>query len=160
FLAWLVCASLATTPFLIWEIEYFRHPGVQYYRIELALAALFLLSLPLYHHVRQRGFWRWELAALLCIPCIAGTICQPRAALATVCLALCAFSMGRALLSFCRMIPERPLDQIVVSVATGFGLLCPSLFLIGVAHAFFPGVFLALLILPPAAFWPHLTRLP
>ena len=148
FAAWLVFAFLITLPFLIWEIDYFRHPGPSFYRMELVFAAAFLLFLPLYHRLRQYGLWRWELAGLLSIPVSMAAIYEPRATFVVAALALSAFTLGRALLSKRVSLPGQPLEEIVVSTGVGFGLLCPVLLGIGMLRGYYAGVFLLLLILP------------
>jgi hypothetical protein len=153
-------ACLFTAPFLIWEIEYFRNPGTAFYRIEMVFAVAFLAFLPLYHRLRQYGLWRWELAGLLSIPVAAAGFYQPRAGVVATGVAFCAFTLGRALLAKCAAMPERPLEQVVVSIAAGFGLLCPVLLGIGMLRGYYPGILLALILLPPLLLWRHLIAIP
>jgi len=130
-IVWFLCAIILTWAGFLWEVEYFRSPGAQFYRLLLALLCASPLVLAAYHRVRRIWF-EWEpLAAAL--PVIAGLVYEPRATLAVIAIVVTVLAVGRRLCVLLVLRPEGPVEEVAVAAALGFGAWNCLLFVIGLA---------------------------
>ncbi len=157
--AWLAFALWLTVGPFRWHVEYFRSPGPQFYRMILVLLPLLALTAAVYPWWRRRGAWRLEPLAFAAVPLIGCVACEPRAAAVTL-LTLCAcYVTGRACLDRLGLETELLTESLGLSLALGVGLLSSALFVLGMLDAFYPAVFLILLLTPCLVFRARVMRL-
>jgi hypothetical protein len=135
-IAWLAFGVWLTGAAFLWEVDYFRSPGPQFYRLLLALLLAFPLVLAAYHRLRRRWF-KWEPLTLV-LPVIAGLVYDTRATLAAIAIVLATLTVGRRLRLLLKLRPDGPVEEIVVDAALGFGWLHCMLFLLGLAGLYTP----------------------
>jgi hypothetical protein len=135
-IVWLALGFWLTWAGFLWEVEYFRSPGPQFYRLLLTLLFAFPLVLAAYHRLR-RAWFRWE-PLMVVLPVIAGLVYDTRAALVAIAIVLATLAVGRGLRLLMKLCPEGPIEEIVVDAALGFGWLHCMLFLLGLAGLYTP----------------------
>jgi len=165
-LAWLSAAVWLTWPGLIWQIEYFRSPGPQYFRLVMVAMAVAPVAVWAYHRFRRGSFWRWELVGIASLAPVASLLYEPRAAVATLAIVLATFAIGRRLRIWLEIPAEGPVEDLTISSGLGLGTLHCLLFLLGLAGRYTVPVFLACILLALIvgcreipAFWTVFVRL-
>ena len=136
-----------------WHLDYFRSPGLQFYRLALVFVPCFALFAWLYSIIRQSTLWKWEPYALAILVAGACLFYEPRASLVTAAVFLACSAAGSFTLRRLGLKPSGPLERITFGAGVGAGLLMFLLFLCGLARLFYAPVFLAILALPLAILW-------
>jgi hypothetical protein len=149
---WLALTSFLTAPYLRWEIEYFRSPGPQFYKAALALIPLLLLASGAYLRVRGRRIRSLEIPAIFLLPAAGLAVYRPQAVLVCALLFLSAVTAGLRIARLLGLAPKSAGDVATLGAGLGFTLLMLLLFVLGLAHALFAWLTLALLLLPLALF--------
>jgi hypothetical protein len=142
-----------TAAVLIWHLEYFNNPGPQFHRMALVLAPGLAVFAWIYCAIRKHGAWRWEPAGLTALTAIALLRYEPAAALVVAGLFLACSAIGRVALRGVGVKLDGPLERISAGFGAGCGILISTLFLLGLLGWFYRGVFIAMLVVPPAIFW-------
>lgn len=158
-LAWTIAAVLLTWRGLLWEVEYFKSPGPQYYRLCLILLAASPFALAAYQWIRRRGAWRYELAALAGLPVVAGLIYATRATAVTLWIFVACFACGRFLLRRLDLRTAGAPEEIALSAGAGFGMLFCALFVLGMLSLYYAWTFVLLLVLPTGLLWRDVAAL-
>lgn len=165
-LVWLAAALWLTWPGFLWEVEYFRSPGPQFFRLALIFLALFPAALWGYQRLRRGGWWRWEFAIIAAIPVAAAFVYEPRAATVTLAVVVASFAMGRRLRRWLAIPAEGAVEDITISSGLGLGALHCTLFVLGLAGWYTVPAFLTCILLgllvgrgEISALWMTLMRL-
>ena len=137
-IAWFLFAIAITWTGFVWEVEYFRSPWTQFYRLLLAVLCAFPLIFAAYHRLR-RAWYNWE-PAIGALPVIAGLVYEPRATLVVVAIVLAVLATGRKLCVFLALHADGPVEEIAVAAALGFGAWNCLLFGLGLAGLYRAGV--------------------
>jgi hypothetical protein len=159
-LIWLLVAAAASVNNFRWEIDYFRSPGHFFYIALLCALPLILAACGLYVRLRSAGLWRWEIPALAIVCALAALLYQPVATLLAAFLFVACTSVGLRLAALMRAEAETGIETVTLGFAWGSAVFLPALFLLGLAHAYYPAVFLLLLVLPCLLFWREAVRAP
>ena len=144
-IVWLTAAASATFPLFLWHVQYFQRPGTKFFTLLLIALCAVTAGLPLYHRLRQRGLWRYELAVLAGLPLLAGLIYETRGTLTTLWLFISACALGRWVLERAGLKTSNGLEEIVLPAGIGLGLLACALFALGLTGALYPLAFALLL---------------
>jgi len=144
-IVWLTAAASATFPLFLWHVQYFQRPGTKFFTLLLIALCAVTAGLPLYHRLRQRGLWRYELAVLAGLPLLAGLIYETRGTLTTLWMFISACALGRWVLERAGLKTSNGLEEIVLAAGIGLGVLACALFALGLAGAFYPWAFAVLL---------------
>jgi hypothetical protein len=131
-----------------WHLEYFRSPGLQFYRMVLLFVPALTLAAWLYSAVRRTALWKWEPYALSVLIAGACLVYEPRAA-AVIAVAFLTFNViGRVAFRRLKLKLADPLERLTLSFGAGAGLLSVTLVVLGILRLFYAPVFLALLLVP------------
>lgn len=159
-LFWLGFVLFLTLPPFGWHVEYFKGPGVAYYRLILLLLPALAAGAIGYSWIRKKGLWRYEpllFGALL----LAGVVFyEPLATMTVLGMLAAAYSAGRFCLERIGVFTESFAEDIALSSAVGFGLQATAMFLIGLADGYYVWTFAALLLAPCVLFHSQLAQLP
>ncbi len=151
-LAWTAIALLLTCGIVRWHVEYFRHPGPQFYRAAVIGLPLLAVGALAWTRLRTSFLWRYELAAIVAIPAVAALLRAPRATLVIAVLFAACYCAGRAVCERYGWATDAPAADLLFSTAAGFALLNTVLFASGLARIWYPlwyPWFFALLLLAP-----------
>ena len=143
--------ALTAKPFL-WEVEYFKSPGPQFYTLFLAALPVFAAALLVYSRLRRASVWRYEPFAVVAAPAAAFLAYEPLATLVTLSGFVACYATGRAVRRRLALEIEDPAGDVAISAAIGYGLLSYFLFWLGLAHLYYQAVFVLLIAVPCAAF--------
>lgn len=152
-LAWIVVIAFATAALFKWHLEYFKSPGPRFYRIALVFLPGLAVSAWIYSAVRKHGAWQYEPVALAVLVAAALLRNEPTAAVVVAALFLACSVLGKAALRGLGLALEGPIERITAGFAAGCGLMISALFVLGLTGLFYRGIFIAMLVLPPAIFW-------
>src|SRR5207249_6006822 len=144
-IVWLTAAASASFPLFLWHVQYFQRPGTKFLTLLLIAICGLAAWFPLYHRLRQRGLWRYELAVLAGLPLLAGLIYETRGTLTTLWLFISACALGRWVLERAGLKTSNGLEEIVLPAGIGLGLLACALFALGLTGALYPLAFALLL---------------
>ncbi|MCL5746331.1 MAG: hypothetical protein M1541_20770, partial [Acidobacteria bacterium] len=157
--AWLaVFLALTAKPFLR-EVEYFKSPGPQFSTLFVASLPVIAAALLVYSRLRRASLWRYEPIAVTAVPTVAFLVYEPLATLVTLSVLAACYAAGRAVRRGLALEIEDAAGDIAVSAAAGYALLSYGLFWLGLAHLYYPAVFVLLIAAPLAAFYGELPAL-
>ncbi|HLN00100.1 MAG TPA: hypothetical protein VK335_12500 [Bryobacteraceae bacterium] len=155
-----------TWPGFLWEIEYFRSPGPQFFRLLIIFLGVSPLAVWTYQYVRRGGLWRWEFAIISSMPVAAVFLYEARAAAVTLAVVVASFAMGRRLRRLLTIPAEGAVEDITISSGLGLGALHCLLFVLGLAAWYTVAAFLMSILLfllvgrrEVHAFWTALGQL-
>ncbi|MBI3697526.1 MAG: hypothetical protein HY238_22155 [Acidobacteria bacterium] len=156
--AWILVVVAATVKLWLWHLNYFRHPGPQFFF--LYLGALALLALASFSYMRLRRarprLIAWEPRAFVGFFLLFFLFYAPLATLCSVWIGFVAFSLGRLALGD---LAESTLEQLTLPLAAGLGVLSALLFVLGLARLYYRWLMLALLAAAALLFWRNARRL-
>jgi hypothetical protein len=144
-LLWLSAAVALTLKPFLWHVDYFQHPGRQFYLLFLAAMAAAAAAVPVYQRIRRGGLWRYELALLTGLPVAAFLFYEPRATLVTAWVFVTCYATGRFLRKRLGLEPGGFVEDVSLSAGIGFGALLCALFVMGMCRWYYPGAFMLLL---------------
>ncbi len=153
-LLWVVACCAITAKLFLWEIEYFKSPGEQFYRAALAGVPVLAAMVAAYAWLRRTRIWQFE--PLIFAAAGLGTILiyEPRALLANAALFVAAHAVGSAAARALKIELESPSERLAVFCGGGIGLLIPVFVLMGsMRWLALPAIVALLLLLVPAGLW-------
>ena len=136
--SWLDLCLALTWELFLWHLEYFKSPGLEYYRIILVLLPVLALLIGAYCFFRGRFAWRFELAALFVLLLSVLLIYRTTAALAALWILIACHAAGRATLERLELGPVSRAEDLALSTALGLGLLMFLLFVLGLCGLYRP----------------------
>lgn len=146
--AWLAFSTAITFHPFLWHVNYFRSPGLQFYKLALWLLPSLAIASAAYCVLRRRSFWRYEPHILAILWIAALLIYEPMATLVAAATFLSTCAAGRFLLRKLGFELRDPAGAILFAGALGLGTLICILFVLSLCHLYYAAVFAALLALP------------
>ncbi|MDA1312996.1 MAG: glycosyltransferase family 39 protein [Acidobacteria bacterium] len=156
---WLAFGLYLTVGPFWWHVEYFSSPGPQYYRLILWLLPALAGAVLAYTVIRKRGLWRHEpllFAALLLAGCL---LYEPRSTAVLLLMLAASYGIGKFCLDRLGVVTHSHAEDIALSAAVGMAFLTVSMFLLGLADAYYAGVMWVLLAAPCLLFFGRLRDL-
>jgi len=151
-LGWVAALAAVTAGVFQWHLDYFSSPGPQFHRIAMVFMPALALVAWIYAGVLRKKIFEYEPAALATLIVAACLAYEPRATVVTAAFFLAATAAGKVALRAMRMKLESPIDRIAMGFGAGAGMAIPLLMIAGLAHWFYRGVFLAVLLVPAVVF--------
>lgn len=145
---WLGVVLVLTGPAFLWQVNHFKSPGAQYYRLFVALALCSPMLLWMYQLVRRSRLWRYEFGALTALPIAASLLHETWAALVALWVFVACYGTGRFVRKKLRLETAGSPEEIAISSGIGFGTLLCLLFAMGLAGLYHVGLFAGLLAAP------------
>ena len=158
-LAWLAVAVWLTVPGFAWQIEYFRSPGPQFFRLLLVVLAVSPVALAAYQRLRRARLWRWELALIAAMPLGALLFYEPRASAVTLAVVLASYALGRRLRHWFSIPASGAVEDITISAGLGLGALHCALFVLGLAGWYTAAAFLGWIVICLLVGWREIPAL-
>jgi hypothetical protein len=157
--AWLAAFFALTAKPFLWHVEYFKSPGPRFYTLFLVALPVIATALLIYSRLRRAKLWRYEPLAVAAVLAAAFLAYEPLATLVTLSVLAACYATGRAVRRRLALEIEDAAGDVAVSAAIGYGLLSYVLFWLGLAHLYYPVVFVLLITLPCAAFYREIPAL-
>jgi len=142
---WLVVALILTGRDFLWQVDYFKHPGVQFYRLFVILAWCSPVLLVIYQSLRRSWFWRYEFAVLAGLPAAAALFYETRAAAVTIWVFLACYTTGAFARKKLRLQTTSCPEEIAINSGIGFGILFCLLIGMGLLGLYRAALFAVLL---------------
>ena len=161
-LAAILTLCLLTAGRLFWQLEHFRNLGPVFYPCAVFVFVILFLASAWY----SAGFSSFlrgvanslRPAILLLLVPIILALYAPGSTAVVASVFLACYSFGFELLCRLHLTSDSSLEKIVLSTGLGLGVLTFALFLIGLAHAFYPVVFGLLLLVFAIVGQAHIRR--
>jgi 4-amino-4-deoxy-L-arabinose transferase-like glycosyltransferase len=150
--AWIaLTAAMTARPFL-WHLEYFHHPGAEFFSLYLGALAFLIAAAFFYIRLRQRRpvLIGWEPRAFAGFFLAVFLFYAPLPTLYSLWILFVCFGLGRLALGG---VAGSALEQLTLWPAAGLGFLSALLFLMGLARLYYRWLALALLGLAAIALW-------
>ncbi|MBI3665131.1 MAG: glycosyltransferase family 39 protein [Acidobacteria bacterium] len=154
---WIVLTLALTAGPFLWHLEYFHHPGPQFFSIYLGMLAVLGLVSAFYLRLRQArpAIIVWEPRAIAIFFLAFFLFYAPLPALYALWIGFICFSIGRLML---QRLTESALEQLTLWPAAGLGLLSAALFCLGLARLYYRWLAVALLALAALVLWRNAAR--
>ncbi|HZS50697.1 MAG TPA: glycosyltransferase family 39 protein [Bryobacterales bacterium] len=144
--AWVLFTIAVTARPFLWHLEYYRHPGKEFFAAYLALLALLIVASFLYIRLRQSrpALTAWEPRIFFAFFLAFFLFYAFRPTLYSLLTLFVCFGLGRLTLG---RLAESALEQLTLFPAAGLGIMSTLLFALGALHLLYRSAVLALLIM-------------
>lgn len=159
-LVWLFLALWASWHGFLWQLEYLRSHGPNFYWAFLASLFALPLLLLFWHDVRRLGAHRYEARIVVVLPILMSLIFEPKATAMVLATALACFALGRRAVNVLGLRLESTSEEIGLSLGAGLGILHVLLFILGSLRWYYPAEFAGIILLPLTLFWREARLVP